>query len=135
MKKKKVTAKKAKDKKKAKKNNLAKRKALKVLLKYMDKDFADTKKTLYPMLEAGLITFELLWALYKPKDLIYTTTYGCLDEPRVYKMDQCEKYASPSRGKWYEIEGKYLEYDGKMWGMGKILSSKEIAVTDMLQEL
>ena len=111
-----------KDKKKMLKHNELKRQHLKVLLKYLDKDYADTKKTLYPMLEAGIITFDLLWALYKPNDLVYTTTYGSLNEPRAYRIEQTEKYVGMNGGEWYDVEGKYLEYDGKTWGMGKCCS-------------
>ncbi|KFY44499.1 hypothetical protein V494_01456 [Pseudogymnoascus sp. VKM F-4513 (FW-928)] len=104
-------------KKEIKKNN-EKVKHIKVLLKYLDKDYAETKKTLYPMLESGLITFDYLWALYKPNTLAYTTTYGTLDEPRAFKIEYAEKEMSFMKGEWYSIEGKYLEYDGKVWGMG-----------------
>ncbi|KAK6579688.1 hypothetical protein PZA11_007924 [Diplocarpon coronariae] len=116
LKNKKITVKKGK--KKAIKRNETKRKHLKVLLKYVDKDYASTKKTLYPMLESGLISFEYLWALYKPNTLAYTTTYGSVDEPRAFKIELAEKEASFLKGEWYSIEGKYLEYDGKTWGMG-----------------
>ncbi|KAH8809130.1 hypothetical protein F5884DRAFT_394842 [Xylogone sp. PMI_703] len=116
LKNKKITVKKGK--KKAKKRAENKRKHLKVLLKYLDKDYASTKKTLYPMLESGLITFDLLWALYKPNTLAYTSTYGSLDEPRAFKIELAEKEYSFMKGEWYSVEGKYLEYDGKVWGMG-----------------
>jgi hypothetical protein len=118
LKNKKITTKKGK--KKAKKRNETKRKHLKVLLKYLDKDYSATKKTLYPMLESGLITFDLLWALYKPNTLAYTTTYGSVDEPRAFKIELAEKEFSFLKGEWYNIEGKYLEYDGKTWGMGEL---------------
>ncbi|CZR64854.1 related to TOB3 (member of AAA-ATPase family) [Phialocephala subalpina] len=116
LKNKKITIKKGK--KKAKKRQETKRKHLKVLLKYLDKDYAATKKTLYPMLESGIITFDLLWALYKPNTLAYTTTYGSADEPRAFKIELAEKEFSFMKGEWYNIEGRYLEYDGKTWGMG-----------------
>jgi hypothetical protein len=127
LKNKKITTKKGK--KKAKKRNETKRKHLKVLLKYLDKDYSATKKTLYPMLESGLITFDLLWALYKPNTLAYTTTYGSVDEPRAFKIELAEKEFSFLKGEWYNIEGKYLEYDGKTWGMGE---SKHFFLSNVL---
>lgn len=107
-------------KKKQLKRNKEKIKHIKVLLKYLDKDYAETKKTLYPMLQSGLITFDLLWALFKPNTLAYTTTYGTIDEPRAFRIDYAEKEFSFMKGEWYNIEGKYLEYDGKIWGMGSM---------------
>lgn len=91
---------------------------VKVLLAYLDEDYAETKKTLYPLLESNLITFDLLWALFKPDTIAYTTTYGNVDEPRAFKVEYASKESSFQRGEWYSIEGRYLEYDGKSFGMG-----------------
>ena len=96
---------------------LIKAKHLKVMVNYLDTDYADTKKTLYPMLENGTISFDLLWALYKPNTIAYTPTYGDNDEPRAFKIDFATKEAHFSKGIWYCIEGKYLEYSGKAFGM------------------
>lgn len=95
-----------------------KRKHLKVLVKYLDKDYAQIKESLYPLLENGLITMDLCWALWKPNTLAYTTTYGSTDEPRVLKVEVAEKHYSIIKGDFYYIEGKYFEYDGKQFGFG-----------------
>lgn len=96
----------------------SKREQLKVLLTYLDKDYADVKESLYPMLENGLITFDLLWALWKPGTMAYTTTYGSSDDPRVFKVEQAEKHRSFMKGELYHLEGKYFEFDGKGFGHG-----------------
>lgn len=83
-----------------------KRLHLKVLVKYIDKDYDHIKKSLHPMLEHGLITFDLLWALWKPGTLAYTTTYGSHDEPRVFKVDTAEKHYHISKGEFYYVDGK-----------------------------
>jgi hypothetical protein len=105
-------------KKKVKRASLLKAKHLKVLIKYLDKDYAETKKTLYPLLESNTITFELLWALFKPNDIAYCPTYGNPDEPRAFKIEYATKESHFLKGQWYCIEGRYLEYDGKSFGMG-----------------
>ncbi|KAE9986895.1 hypothetical protein EG328_004337 [Venturia inaequalis] len=91
----------------------------KCLVRYLDEDYADTKKTLYPLLDAGNITFELLWALFKPNTIAYTSTYGDHDNPRCFKVDRATKEKSFIKGEWYAIEGRYLEYDGKNFGLGE----------------
>ncbi|KAI1134750.1 hypothetical protein F5Y05DRAFT_199591 [Hypoxylon sp. FL0543] len=113
-----------KERKKVQKWIDEKRRHLRILIKYLDTDHAETKKSLYPMLENGLITFDLLWALWKPNTLAYTTTYGSVDEPRVFKVEVAEKHYSIVRGEFYYIEGKYFEYDGKQFGFGSM--SEEI---------
>ncbi|KGO67983.1 ATPase, AAA-type, core [Penicillium italicum] len=105
-------------KKKARKAAAVKASHLKVLIKYLDTDYADTKKTLYPLLEANTITFDLLWALYKPNTIAYTPTYGSTDEPRAFKIEYAVKESSFMKGQWYSVDGRYLEYDGKDYGFG-----------------
>ena len=105
-------------KKRERKSAATKAKHLKVLVKYLDKDYAETKKTLYPLLENKMITFDLLWALFKPNTVAYCSTYGDSDHPRAFKLDYATKDSHFMKGVWYSIEGRYLEYDGKSFGMG-----------------
>ena len=76
-----------KQKKKGKIPAKTKAKHTKVLIKYLDKDYAETKKTLYPLLESNRITFDLLWALYKSNEVAYCPTYSNPDEPRAFKIE------------------------------------------------
>ncbi len=50
------------------------------------------------MLENGLITFDLIWALWKPNTLAFTSTYGSPDQPRVFKVEMAEKHFSIMKG-------------------------------------
>lgn len=112
-------------KKKARRAAALKANHLKVLIKYLDIDYADTKKTLYPMLDNNTITFDLLWALFKPNTIAYSPTYGNQDEPRAFKIEYATKESSFMKGTWYSIEGRYLEYDGKSFGMGTMAAEVE----------
>lgn len=109
------------DLKKEKKRIKTKRRQLRVLVKYIDTDYADVKKrsafrspcrvhadccSLYPMLANGIITFDLLWALWKPNTLAYTTTYGSHEEPRVFKVEVAEKHSTMMKGDFYFVDGK-----------------------------
>jgi hypothetical protein len=90
----------------------------KLLLGYIE-DFAATRKALKPMIKAGTITYDLCWALFKPNTIIYTPTYGNKDDARCFKVDQCFEYESWLSGaKSWIIDGRYLEYDGKVFGLG-----------------
>ncbi|KAK5074787.1 hypothetical protein LTR64_000992 [Lithohypha guttulata] len=106
--------------KKEKKIAKIKSQHLQVLVDYLDEDFADTKKALYPMLEAGIITFDYLWALFKPNTILYSSTYGDDEEPRAFKTVYSKENASFMKGKWYSIESRYLDYDGKNFGLATV---------------
>ncbi|KAF2089738.1 hypothetical protein K490DRAFT_37021 [Saccharata proteae CBS 121410] len=90
----------------------------KVMVDYLDDDYKQTRKTLEPMLKAGNITFDLVWAIFKPNTICYTKTYGSADHPRCFKVDTTYKDKSILRGEYYSVDGRYLEYDGKNFGLG-----------------
>ncbi|KAK5721385.1 hypothetical protein LTR17_014596 [Elasticomyces elasticus] len=90
------------------------------LVKYVDKDFKDAKKRIYPLLESGSIEFDLLWALFKPNDIVVFSTYGVWDEPRCFRVSSVTQCETKKRGKWYSVEGRYLEYDGKEFGWAEL---------------
>lgn len=85
---------------------------VKLLVEYLNVDYAPVKATLFPLLAKSMITFDLLWAIMKPNTIIYTTCAGS-NEPRAFKLEYAHKESSFMRGTWWSIEGKYLEYDGK----------------------
>ena len=91
----------------------------KLLLCYVDQDFTATRNALKPLLKAGTITYELCWALFKPNTIVFTPTYGNKEDPRCFKVEQCYEYESWLSGvKSCCIDGKYLEYDGQVYGLG-----------------
>ena len=110
----------SKVKKSKEKKNLAQEIAqCKLLLRYLDEDFDATRKTLKPMLKAGTITYDLVWALFKPNTIAFTPTYSNKNDPRCFKVDFSYEYESWLSGiKSCVIDGSYLEYDGKSFGLG-----------------
>lgn len=121
LKKTKATGDSKKEKKRNQKLQTLKAKQLKVLLRYLYEDYAETKAKLDAMLESGIITFELLWALWKPNGLAYASTYGSEEEARVFKVEMAEKHVTMMHGEFYYIDGSYLEYNGKNFGYGTIV--------------
>ncbi|RGP80187.1 hypothetical protein FLONG3_1721 [Fusarium longipes] len=95
-----------------------KKKQLEVLVEYLDHDFKSTKRNLHSMLKNGLITFNLLWALWKPNMLAYTTTYGHDQEPRILKVEMAELRRGTVKGQYYYVCGKFFGFDGKRFGYG-----------------
>ncbi|OAL03145.1 hypothetical protein IQ06DRAFT_292366 [Phaeosphaeriaceae sp. SRC1lsM3a] len=91
----------------------------KLLLKYLDEDYTSVRKALKPMLKAGTITYDLVWALFKPNTIAYTPTYGNKDDPRCFRVDFSYEYESwLTQAKSLVVDGRYLEYDGKSFGLG-----------------
>jgi hypothetical protein len=91
----------------------------KLLLKYLDEDYTAVRKALKPMLKAGTITYDLVWALFKPNTIAFTPTYANKDDPRCFRVDFSYEYESwLTQAKSLVVDGRYLEYDGKSFGLG-----------------
>jgi hypothetical protein len=91
----------------------------KLLLKYLDEDYTSVRKALKPMLKAGTITYDLVWALFKPNTIAFTPTYANKDDPRCFRVDFAYEYESwLTQAKSLVVDGRYLEYDGKSFGLG-----------------
>ncbi len=91
----------------------------KLLLEYLDEDFEATRKALKPMLKAGTITYDLVWALFKPNTIAFSPTYANKSDPRCFRVDFSYEYESWLSGiKSCVVDGSYLEYDGKAFGLG-----------------
>jgi hypothetical protein len=91
----------------------------KLLLEYLDEDYTTIRKALKPMLKAGTITYDLVWALFKPNTIAFAPTYNNKDDPRCFRVDVSYEYESwLTQAKSLVVDGKYLEYDGKAFGLG-----------------
>jgi hypothetical protein len=84
----------------------------KLLLDFITEDFAGVEEKLGAMLRRGVISYDLVWALFKPGTIAYTSTYQNEDDPRCFKVEaayECDEWV---------IDGKYLDCDGERFSMG-----------------
>lgn len=93
---------------------------LDLLISYIKRTYAPTTQRLVPLLENGEITHDLLWALFKPNSMIYTTCFGT-GEPRCIKYDFGEERETSQRVKYFRVEGRFLDFDGRVFGEARIV--------------
>ena len=81
----------------------------------MKSKYASTTDRLTPLLENGEITYDLLWALFKPNTIVYTT---CLDteKPACFRFDRGEESATSAGMTYFHMECRYLDSDGVVFG-------------------
>ncbi|KAH0436386.1 AAA family ATPase [Colletotrichum camelliae] len=92
-------------------------KDLTTALEFLEADFAKTKLNMQSLLESGDITYELLWALFTPRSVIYTES-NTMKEPQAYLLFSGDYVETPMRERWYQIEGKMLHHDSDALGWG-----------------
>jgi len=88
---------------------------LNLLVDFMKSKYASTTDRLTPLLENGEITYDLLWALFKPNTIVYTT---CLDTEKAlcFRFDRGDEKMSSTGVTYFHMECRYLDSDGAVFG-------------------
>lgn len=87
---------------------------LRLLIDHLKQAYASISQRLKSMLQHGHITYDLLWALFKPGCHVYTTCIGT-KEPRCVKFDAGEEI-SQNDETWFNLECRFLDYDEVKFG-------------------
>ena len=87
---------------------------LDILVRYLQSHFSSTIQTLPQLIDHDEITFDLLWALFAPSTLVYTT---CIysEQPKCLVFDFGDEQLIKGQ-KYWVLQGRYLDYDGKKFG-------------------
>lgn len=67
------------------------------------------------LLAEGKITYDLLWALFKANGHVVTICHGSR-KPRCVRYDFGEEKKTPQGVKYFELQCRYLDFDGKVFG-------------------
>jgi len=87
---------------------------LDLLISYVEEKYASLRQRLNALLQHGEITYDLLWALFKPNTTLYTTCDGTGKPRGVKYRDGREK--SGLFGDFYHLNCDYLDSDGDYFG-------------------
>ncbi|KAJ5808882.1 ATPase AAA-type core [Penicillium riverlandense] len=87
---------------------------LELLIDHLKQTHAATSQRLDSMLEHNHITYDLLWALFKPGSYVYTTCFGT-GEPRCVVFDAGEETTEDDIP-FFKLECRFLDYDGAKFG-------------------
>jgi len=90
-------------------------KHLDLLLGFMQSTYASTKDRLAPLLKDRKITYDLLWALFKPKSAIFTTFLDTA-KPSCFRYDSGEETTTSNGTAYFRLECRFLDYDGHVFG-------------------
>jgi hypothetical protein len=83
-----------------------------LLVEYIKKVYAPATQELVPLLVSDKITYDLLWALFKPNSIVYGKCLGT-DKPRCIKFDFGEVKTLSDGNEYFHIEGRYWDYNGQ----------------------
>lgn len=87
---------------------------LELLVRFLQTHFASAIKTLPKLLEHSEITFDLLWALFRPNSIVYSVDENS-EQPECTIVDFGEDRES-LRGKFFALTVRNINWDGKVFG-------------------
>ncbi|KAF3399875.1 hypothetical protein F1880_008444, partial [Penicillium rolfsii] len=87
---------------------------LRLLIDHLKQSYAAISQRLLSMLQHGHITYDLLWALFKPGCYVYTTCLGT-KEPRCVRFDAGEEITQNDET-WWNLECRFIDYNGVKFG-------------------
>ena len=67
------------------------------------------------LLQSRLITYDLLWAIFKSNALVYTTCSGT-HKPRCVRYNFGEEKTSKSGAKFWNLDCRHLDFNGEDFG-------------------
>ncbi|OAF59670.1 hypothetical protein VC83_03769 [Pseudogymnoascus destructans] len=82
-----------------------------LLLNYLKEKYPELKS----LLKTGEITYDMLWALFRPNGPVFTTCHGT-HKPRCVRFDFGEEKKTNSGFIYWKLECRYLDFDGKEYG-------------------
>jgi len=87
-----------------------------LLIDYLKSAYADTTQSMLSLLPTGYITYDLLWALFKPNALVYTTCSGT-HKPRCVRYNFGEEKTTIAGTKYWNLDCSYLDFNGEDLGV------------------
>jgi hypothetical protein len=86
-----------------------------LLVDFIKVTYASTTERLTALLEDHEITYDLLWALFKPNIVVYTTCYGT-GKPRCVRYHFGEERMMQNGLEYFNMECCFIDFDGKVCG-------------------
>lgn len=83
---------------------------LEAALRYIREDFDTTFTSLSNLLPNKQITYPVLWALFPPNTLVYSTDQ--LRNPRAWLVRSAEEEADKQGNQWLQLFPEHIDYDG-----------------------
>ena len=87
-----------------------------LLLLFLASEASDKGRVAQKLIASGLIAFENTWMVYKPGDLIYSSSYG---QDRLYILNQTGYHKDNCAGKYFQLSCSFSGCDGDKSGISQ----------------
>lgn len=88
-----------------------------LLQEVLEKEFKSTIEESQDLIRNGVITYEHLWTIFQPGELVYTRQDG---QDMALKLVNTQYGVDHKRNPCFWISGRYVDWSGSMWGTSKL---------------
>jgi hypothetical protein len=89
-------------------------------LRYVEEDFSDQAASLKSLLEQKEITYDLLWAIFPPKEVVIAPKYGTMNQEQAYNLTDSNYSRRPNDSEYFYVNGQIITFDGQDFGHGSL---------------
>jgi len=87
-----------------------------LLMGWIDVEMSSVIKDVERLTSKGYVTFSLLWTIFKPGDLLFSSEHG---HARLYKLDTVTYKEIANKGSMFEVNSRYVDYNGTTVGQAR----------------
>ncbi|KAH8724359.1 P-loop containing nucleoside triphosphate hydrolase protein [Phaeosphaeriaceae sp. PMI808] len=87
-------------------------------LRFVQEDYGELIENLKSLTSNGEITFNLLWAIFPPNELVLADNHSILKQPQAFVALSSGNSQRDNRQEFFWAEGKVITHDGEDFGMG-----------------
>ncbi|KAJ5970418.1 AAA family ATPase [Penicillium vulpinum] len=89
-------------------------------LRFVEEDYASTIVSLKSLLEEKQITWDLLWAIFPPREVIIAPRFGTLFEEQALNLKNSEYKTRPNGTFYFSANGQVIKHDGEDFGTATV---------------
>ncbi|MCJ1245491.1 hypothetical protein MMC30_002695 [Trapelia coarctata] len=87
-----------------------------LLMDWIDVEMSSVIKDVERLTSKGYIAFQLLWTIFKPGDLLFSSEHG---HARLYKLNTVTYKEIANKGSMFEVNSRYVDYNGTTVGQAR----------------
>ncbi|CAI7655887.1 unnamed protein product [Penicillium glandicola] len=89
-------------------------------LRFVEEDYASTIVSLKSLLEERQITWDLLWTIFPPREVIIAPRFGTLCEEQALNLNNSNYSARANDQPYFSASGQIIKHDGRDFGTATV---------------
>ncbi|KAI2882991.1 hypothetical protein CBS11852_9374 [Aspergillus niger] len=85
-------------------------------LQFVEEDFAAQISSLKSLMSENQITWDLLWAIFPPKEVIISPRFGLMSEEQAFNLKMSSYQSRPNGQQYFSASANVIKHDGQDFG-------------------